>query len=393
MVKKINAVTLSEFSADDQRYMQQALTLAQKGRYSTKPNPAVGCVLVKDGQVVGTGWHSQAGQHHAERYALEQAGKLALGATAYVTLEPCSHFGRTSPCANALIEGGVKKVCIAMLDPNPLVSGRGGEKLNQAGIEVRVGLLESDAQALNKGFVRRMKYGLPYVILKMASSLDGRTALQNGKSQWITGAESRLEVHKLRASCGAIITGIGTVLADDPSLTVRLPSDVLSAMNLEVETCQPLRVVFDSELNMPLNAKMLSEPGRTLIVTAEESVKKKPELVPSFKERDITLLTVSCHDGKLDIQAVLQYLAKTEQINTVMVESGATLAGAFLAQKSVDELHSFIAPCVLGNQAKPMFTLPNIQNMSDRIQLKMVSVTQFGEDVRIVFNPNPYIET
>ncbi|VAW46074.1 Diaminohydroxyphosphoribosylaminopyrimidine deaminase / 5-amino-6-(5-phosphoribosylamino)uracil reductase [hydrothermal vent metagenome] len=386
MVKKNNTVMISEFSADDQRYMQQALTLAQKGRYSTKPNPAVGCVLVKDGQVVGVGWHKLAGQHHAERYALEQAGKLAFGATAYVTLEPCSHFGRTSPCSNALIEGGVKKVYIAMLDPNPLVSGQGVQKLQQAGIEVQVGLLESDAQALNRGFVRRMEHGLPYVILKMASSLDGRTALQNGKSKWITGAESRLEVHKLRAASGAIITGIGTVLADDPSLTVRLPSDVLNEMNLEQTTAQPLRVVFDSTLNMPLNAKILNEPGHTLIVIAQDTADKKMELVQSFKNRGVTFLTVSYHAGKLDLQTVLHHLAKIEQINTVMVESGATLAGDFLAQNAVDELHSFIAPCVLGNQAKPMFVLPTIQNMDDKIQLQTASVAQFGEDVRIVFH-------
>jgi diaminohydroxyphosphoribosylaminopyrimidine deaminase/5-amino-6-(5-phosphoribosylamino)uracil reductase len=373
------------FSPNDQRYMQQAFTLAKKGLYSTQPNPAVGCVLVKNDRVVGTGWHQRTGGFHAERFALEQARDLAKGATAYVTLEPCAHFGRTSPCSNALIEGGVKKVCIAMLDPNPLVSGQGVQKLQQAGIEVQVGLLEAQAMALNTGFIRRMEHGLPYVILKMASSLDGRTALQNGKSQWITGAESRLEVHKLRAACGAIITGIGTVLEDDPSLTVRLPHEVLSAMNLTAETCQPLRVILDSTLKTPLSAKMLEQVGRTLIVISEESLKNQAERVAQFKEKGVAFLAVSVQANKLDIPSVLHYLAKTEQINTVMVESGATLAGAFLAKNEVDELHSFIAPCLLGDQAKPMFVLPTIQNMSDKISLQIASVEQFGEDVKIVF--------
>lgn len=384
MAIKVNWMR-SCFSPNDQRYMQQALTLAQKGQYSTRPNPAVGCVLVKNDRVVGSGWHTLAGQPHAERYALDQAGGLAEGATAYVTLEPCSHFGRTSPCSDALIEGGVKKVCIAMLDPNPLVSGQGVQKLQKAGIEVKIGLLEAQAEALNVGFIRRMEHGLPYVILKMASSLDGRTALKNGKSQWITGAESRLEVHKLRAACGAIITGVGTVLADDPSLTVRLPTEVLAEMNLSVERAQPLRVVLDAAFKMPLSAKMLEQIGRTLIVVSEASLETQPERIARFKEGGGEILAVPAQANTLDIQTVLQYLAKTEQINTVMVESGATLAGAFLVANFVDELHSFIAPSVLGDQAKPMFVLPTIHNMNDKITLQTASVEQFGEDVRIVF--------
>ncbi len=221
-------MSVSAFSSVDIEYMQHALDLAEKGRYSTRPNPNVGCVLVNNGKMVGSGWHQRAGELHAERHALAQAKQLAKGATAYVTLEPCSHFGRTAPCADGLIEGGVKKVYIAMLDPNPLVSGQGVQRLEQAGIEVFVGLLADKAHALNIGFVRRMEQGLPYVVLKMASSLDGRTALANGESKWITGEASRLEVHKLRVASGAIITGIGTVLADNPSLTVRLPDDDLS---------------------------------------------------------------------------------------------------------------------------------------------------------------------
>ncbi|MCF6253382.1 MAG: bifunctional diaminohydroxyphosphoribosylaminopyrimidine deaminase/5-amino-6-(5-phosphoribosylamino)uracil reductase RibD [Thiomicrorhabdus sp.] len=272
-----------------------------------------------------------------------------------------------------------------MLDPNPLVSGQGVQLLQQAGIEVKVGLLKTPAMALNTGFIRRMEHGLPYVILKMASSLDGRTALQNGKSQWITGAESRLEVHKLRAASGAIITGIGTVLADDPSLTVRLPHEVLSAMNLTAKTSQPLRVVLDATFKIPLNAKMLEQDGRTLIVVSEASFKNQAERVAQFKEKGVEFLVVPVQADQLDILSVLRHLAKTEQINTVMVESGATLAGSFLAENLVDELHSFIAPCLLGDQAKPMFVLPTIQNMSDKISLQVASVEQFGEDVKIVF--------
>ncbi len=369
--------------------MQQALDLAQKGHYSTRPNPAVGCVLVKENQVVGTGWHQRAGEPHAERHALAQAQHNAQGAIAYVTLEPCSHFGRTAPCADGLIEGGVKKVYIAMLDPNPLVSGQGVQRLEQAGIEVVIGLLGAEAEALNRGFVRRMEQGMPYVVLKMASSLDGCTALANGESQWITGRESRLEVHKLRAASGAIITGIGTVLADDPSLTVRLPQIELALMNLEGENIPPpLRVVLDSSLKIPLKAKLFTEHGRILVVTSQDTYQQKPDRVKALSAQDqVTVLAVPSQAGQgggLNLEYVLQHLAQKESVNSVMVEAGATLAGAFISENRVDELHLFMAPCLLGDQARPMFVLPGIQSMADKIQLYIASVELFGEDIKMV---------
>ncbi|VAW44372.1 Diaminohydroxyphosphoribosylaminopyrimidine deaminase / 5-amino-6-(5-phosphoribosylamino)uracil reductase [hydrothermal vent metagenome] len=383
-------MSVIEFSPVDQAYMQQALVLAKKGRYSVPPNPAVGCVLVKNDHVVGAGWHQRAGEPHAEQHALTQAQQQALGATAYVTLEPCSHFGRTAPCADALIEGGVKKVCIAMLDPNPLVSGQGVQRLEQAGIEVVVGMLEAEAQALNVGFVRRMEQGLPYVILKIASSLDGRTAMANGESQWITGKESRIEVHKLRAQCGAIVTGIGTVLADDPSLTVRLPEKIRLEMNLDGSSSsenQPLRVVLDPMLQMPSTAKMLRLEGNTLLVTSSITLKHQRERVAKFRELNCDVIGVSCQANRLDLPSVLQYLAKEAHINTVMVESGAMVAGAFLEEGLVDELHTFIAPCLLGDKAKPMFHLPNIHSMANKCQLTMDSMEILGDDIRLILKP------
>ncbi len=374
----------------DVAYMSQALSLAQKGRFSTRPNPAVGCVLVKEGNVVGTGWHRKAGQLHAERYALMEAGEQAAGSVAYVTLEPCSHHGRTSPCANALIEGGVKKVYIAMLDPNPLVAGKGVQALEQAGIGVSVGLLEKQARILNKGFIRRMEQGLPYVFLKIASSLDGRIAMANGESQWITGKESRIEVHKLRAQCGAIVTGIGTVLADDPSLTVRLSEKIRLEMNLDGTSSsgsQPLRVVLDPMLQMPSTAKMLQLEGRTLVITSSITLRHQRERVAKFRELNCDVIGVSCQANRLDLPSVLQYLAKEAHINTVMVESGAMVAGAFLEEGLVDELHAFIAPCLLGDKAKPMFHLPNIHSMADKCQLTMDSVEVLGGDIRLILKP------
>lgn len=386
----INPPPFDVVDTADISYMQQALMLAKKGCYSTQPNPAVGCVLVKDGQVVGTGWHQKSGELHAERHALLAAGEQSVGATVYVSLEPCSHHGRTSPCANALVEGGVKKVYIAMLDPNPLVSGKGVQKLEQAGIEVHVGLLEKEARALNTGFIYRMEQNRPHVILKIASSLDGRTAMASGESQWITGSESRLEVHKLRAHSGALITGIGTVLADDPSLTVRLPAKILLELNLDGNRpadFQPLRVVLDPFLKMTLTAKMLNEEGNTLIVTSKVTEKNQPERIKRFRDKNIEIIAVPCQANRLELLSVLQYLAKEKQINTVMVESGATVAGSFFEEGLVDELHAFIAPCLLGNKAKPMFNLPNIYSMADKFSLKIRSVDLFGEDVRLILSP------
>jgi len=377
----------SEAMKIDIFYMQKAIDLAKKGLYSTKPNPAVGCILVKEGLIIAEGWHQKAGQPHAERVALANAGDKAEGSTAYVTLEPCSHYGKTPPCADALIEAKVARLVVAMQDPNPLVSGQGIQRIKNAGIEVAVGVLESEAIAINLGFIRKMEKQLPFVRLKLASSLDGRTAMENGESHWITGEESRQEVHKIRALSGALITGIGTVLADNPSLTVRLSGADLAKLNLTQENCHPLRVVLDPNLSMPENAKMLSLPGRTILMTSKETVDRSPEIIELFHHKGVEIVAVSAQDDHLDIESVLSYLAKEENINDVMVESGAIVAGAFMQSGLVNELHSFIAPSLMGNAAKPMFVLPEIQSMNQKINLQIQSIDRFGEDVRLILIP------
>ena len=375
------------FSQDDYDYMARAIALAKKGLYSTKPNPAVGCVIVNQGEVVGEGWHQRAGMPHAERVALANAGAKAKGATVYVTLEPCSHHGRTPPCADGLIEAGVAQVLMAMVDPNPLVSGQGIARLKQAGIEVKTGLMEEEARNLNKGFIHKMQSQMPYVKIKMATSLDGRTAMENGESQWITGAEARADVHKMRAQTGAIVTGIGTVLADNPSLTVRLSDDELKVMNLTPENAHPLRVILDPNLSMPLDAKMLSQFGRTLVMTTKESVERSPELVEAMFAKQIEVVAVSAREDRLDVKAILKYLAEEENINDVLVESGSMVAGGFIASGYVNEIHSFIAPCLMGNKAKPMFDLPSMRFMNDKIEFQFESMMRFGEDIKLVLKP------
>jgi diaminohydroxyphosphoribosylaminopyrimidine deaminase/5-amino-6-(5-phosphoribosylamino)uracil reductase len=378
---------IGHFSAEDEHYMQLALQLAQNGRYTTKPNPAVGCVLVKGGKIVGQGWHYKAGMPHAERVALAEAGSQAQGATAYVTLEPCSHHGRTPPCADGLVEAQVARVVVAMEDPNPLVAGQGIARLQQAGIDVAVGLFENEARALNPGFIKMMEQKRPYVRVKMASSLDGRTAMANGESQWITGEAARLEVHRLRALSGAIVTGIGTVLADNPGLNVRLPAEVLAEMKLDEVSAQPIRVVLDPHLSLPLDAKMLGLPGRTIVMTSKETVERNASLAETMMAQGIELVAVSADEDRLDIEAVLHYLGQEEQVREVLVESGAIVAGAFMQSGFVDELHCFIAPILMGNDAKPMFVLPGVNTMNDKIQLQIDSITPFGEDVRLILKP------
>lgn len=378
---------MTQFSEQDYRYMTQAIELAKKGLFSTKPNPAVGCVIVKDDEVIGQGWHEKAGMPHAERVALAQADGLTEGATAYVTLEPCSHFGRTPPCADGLVEARVARVVVAMQDPNPLVAGQGIERIENAGIEVQVGLLEDQAQQLNLGFIRKMEEQLPFVRIKMASSLDGRTAMQNGESQWITGPESREEVHKMRARSGAVIMGIGTVLADDPSMNVRLSGEVLAELNLTQESCNPIRVVLDPNLSMPLDAKMLKVPGRTILMTSRETVERSPEVVEEIHGAGIEMVAVAADEDRLDIKSILRYLAMEEQINDVMVETGAIVAGAFIQSGLVNELHCFMAPTLMGNEAKPMFVLPGVESMQDKLNFSLQSIDRFGEDVRMILVP------
>jgi diaminohydroxyphosphoribosylaminopyrimidine deaminase/5-amino-6-(5-phosphoribosylamino)uracil reductase len=352
-------------NADDYRHMARAIHLAERGLYTTDPNPRVGCVLVNGGDVVGEGWHERAGEPHAEVMALRAAGQRARGATAYVSLEPCSHHGRTPPCADALINAGVARVVAAMQDPNPLVAGQGLARLQAAGIAVENGVLSTQAAALNPGFIKRMKCGRPWVRLKLAASLDGRTALASGESQWITGEEARADVHRLRARSSAIVTGAATVLADDPSLTARLDDEVL----------QPLRVVLDARLQTPPTARLLSLPGRTLICTLNANTPAADALRAAGAE----VVAVAGEGERIALPSLLDLLGQ-RHINEVMVESGPTLAGAFVQAGLVDELILYLAPHLLGDDARGLFTLPGLEQMRDRIELEIADVRAVGRD-------------
>lgn len=364
-------------SIDDHRFMARALQLAERGLFTTDPNPRVGCVLVKAGEIVGEGWHQRAGEPHAEINALRAAGGLekngAKGATAYITLEPCCHHGRTPPCSDALIAAGVSRVVVAMQDPNPQVAGQGLTQLQKAGIETRSGVMQAQAEALNPGFIQRMRQGRPYVRGKMAMSLDGRTAMASGESQWITGAEARQDVHRLRARSSVILTGIGTVLVDDPSLTARLDET-----ELELKLEQPLRVVLDSQLQMPVTARMLSQPGRTLVLTVNTDAQKAADLRTAGAEVEV----LAAANGRVDLMAVMDCLARRD-INEVMVEAGATLCGALLQAGLFDELVIYVAPLIMGDAARGLLSLPGLQNMADRVELKIGDMRAVGRDWRI----------
>lgn len=356
------------FSAADHAYMAQALRLAERGMYTTTPNPRVGCILVKDGEVVGEGWHARAGEPHAEPLALAAAGTAARGATAYVTLEPCSHHGRTPPCADALIAAGVARVVAAMADPNPLVSGEGLAKLNAAGIATACGLLESEARELNVGFVARMTRGRPWLRLKAAASLDGKTALNNGVSQWITGPDSRRDGHRWRARACAILTGIGTVKDDDPQLNVR-----------DVETPrQPLRVVVDSKLETPLSAKIL-RGGNVLVAGAVADAGKIAGLQAAGAEVFIQPNAA----GKVDLAALLNELGR-RGINEVHAEAGFKLNGSLLREGLVDELLLYLAPCLVGHEASGLFNLPELSSLEGKRRLAIRDLRQVGADIRIL---------
>jgi diaminohydroxyphosphoribosylaminopyrimidine deaminase/5-amino-6-(5-phosphoribosylamino)uracil reductase len=355
-------------NAADSQWMAQALRLAERGLYTTSPNPRVGCVLLKGNKVVGEGWHERAGEPHAEVHALRAAGDSAQGATAYVTLEPCSHQGRTPPCADALIAAGVKRVVAAMQDPNPLVAGQGIAKLRAAGVVVECGLMDTAARELNIGFISRMTRGTPWVRSKIAASLDGRTALANGTSKWITGAEARRDVQHWRARSCAVLTGIGTVLADDPRLNVR-----------EIETGrQPLRVVLDSELRISASAGILRN-GKTLLYTACSERAKLEVIRASGAE----VLTLAGADGKVDLSAVMRDLAQ-RGINEVLVESGRTLNGALLKEGLIDELVLYLAPQLLGDAARGLADLGELTQLQQRVALQWQDVRQVGNDLRIV---------
>ncbi len=359
------------FAAVDHGMMGRALQLAERGLWTTSPNPRVGCVLVRDGRIVGEGWHEKAGQPHAEVNALGAAGEQARGATAYVTLEPCSHHGRTPPCADALIAAGVARVVAAMTDPNPLVAGQGLARLRAAGIETASGLLENEARELNIGFVSRMTRGRPWLRLKVAASLDGKTALNNGLSQWITGPEARRDGHAWRARACAILTGIGTVRDDDPQLSVR-----------DVDTTrQPLRVVVDSRLEIPLDARVL-QGGSTLVVGAVENAEKMALLRSTGNFVEI----LKNPAGKVDLSALLELLAR-RGINEVHAEAGFKLNGSLLREGLVDELLLYLAPCLIGHQASGLFNLPELATLDGKRRLQIRDLRQVGADIRVLARP------
>ena len=355
--------------SSDNAYMTQALRLAEKGLYTAMPNPIVGCVIVNDGEVVGEGWHEVAGEDHAEIHALREAGDRARGATVYVTLEPCAHHGKTPPCAEALVEAGVREVVVGLRDPNPEVDGRGIDILEQAGIDVRSGVQDVEVKRQLEGFLSRVTRGRPFVRLKMACSLDGCIAMASGESQWITGPEARADVQRLRARAGAIMTGIGTVLADDPSLTVRDP---------EIDTGgrQPLRVVLDNKLRMPLSAEMLALPGDTVIYCCSDGARGP------LVDAGAIVVKVPGHEGHVDAGAVLEDLAG-RGVNEVLVEAGPELAGALITDDLVDELVIYQAPHIMGSETRGMFRTPTWTALSDRRTLDIIENCQVGPDTRI----------
>ncbi len=362
------------FTPLDQTYMRRALELAERGLYTTTPNPHVGAVVVKDNRIIGEGWHQVAGEPHAEVLAMRDAkaklGDAAVkGAALYVTLEPCSHHGRTPPCADLIVAEGVTKVVAAMEDPNPKVAGQGFAKLRAADIDVRVGLLESDARELNIGFISRMTRGLPWVRLKVAASLDGKTALANGKSQWITGPEARKDGHAYRARSCAILTGIGTVQQDNPQLNVR-----------EVATSrQPLKIIVDSNLQIALDAKILNE-GRVLIVCATDN----ETLLKPLVDKGFEVMALPNSSGKVDLPVLMRELAR-RNLNEIHVESGFKLNGSMLRERCVDELLIYFAASIIGHTGQGMFNLPELTDLDERLKVRIHRVSQLGgADLRLI---------
>jgi diaminohydroxyphosphoribosylaminopyrimidine deaminase/5-amino-6-(5-phosphoribosylamino)uracil reductase len=362
--------------ANDHLHMTAALRLAENGLYDTAPNPTVGCVLVKDGRVVGSGWTAPAGGPHAERVALAAAGAAARGATAYVTLEPCCHIGRTGPCSRALIEAGVARVVFAGHDPNPRVDGAGAAELAAAGIAVEGGVLEGAAEPLNRGFFTRMRRGTPWVRSKLAASLDGRTALKNGTSRWITSAAARADVHRWRARSSAVVTGSGTIVDDDPSLDARREEAGIAA---GVGIKQPLRVIVDAKLKTPPAARTLTLPGEVLVLTTRSLEDPKAAALRAAGAR----IEQVAGDGEhCDLRAVLERLAKHE-INDVWVEAGAGLNGALLKAGLIDELIIYMAPRLLGDSARGMFSVPAIESLAAGWTLTLDDVRRLGPDLRV----------
>jgi diaminohydroxyphosphoribosylaminopyrimidine deaminase/5-amino-6-(5-phosphoribosylamino)uracil reductase len=362
-------------AVDDRCFMAEALRLAETGRFSTQPNPRVGCVIVQGGQIVGRGAHLRAGEAHAEVLALASAGERCRGATAYVTLEPCSHHGRTPPCSEALIAAGVARVVVAHEDPNPLVGGQGTAALREAGIVVDVGELADEAGALNAGFLSRMRRGRPRVTLKLAASLDARTAMASGESLWITSEQARRDVHRLRAESGAILTGIGTVLADDPSLTVRRG-------DLATLGRQPERIVLDRKLRMPASARMLGLDGVTRVFTASPDAERRREIEAAGGHVE----QLPADGSGIRLTGVLERLGMLE-CNDVLVECGPTLAGAFVREGLVDRLVIYLAAHFMGHGARPLLKLAGLDSMAERLQWRFTQVRQVGGDLRVELEP------
>ena len=353
---------------DDHAFMARALKLAELGKNTSHPNPRVGCVITRNGVIVGEGFHKFAGEAHAEVNALKQAGKLAKGGTLYVNLEPCCHTGRTPPCTDAIIKAGIERVVIGMEDPNPLVNRMGIRALRNAGIEVETGINNSRARWLNRGFLRRIASGRPWVTLKIAISLDGKTAMANGESQWITSEPARQDAHRLRARSSAILTGVGTVLRDDPRMTARI-SDAER---------QPLRVVLDSRLSTPVDAAILTQPGNVLIVTSPEHMVD----ADLFTQKNVEVISCPLHQGAINLEAMLEELGQRE-INFLMLEAGSRLSGQMLKHGLVDEVVVYMSPDLLGSDARGMFRIPGLDDIDDKIRLSFRDVRQVGRDIRL----------
>lgn len=369
----------SDFSANDHKRMARALQLAKHGIATTQPNPRVGCVIVKAGKIIAEGWHEKAGYEHAEIMALQQAGDQARGATAFITLEPCSHHGKTPPCTDELIASGISEVIVAMQDPNPLVAGQGMQKLSHSGIKVRIGLLQEQAEKLNRGFISRMTRGRPWITVKLAASLDGRTAMNSGESRWITGPQARADVQKLRAASSAVMTGSGTVLADDPSLTVRL----------EGIDWQPLRVVLDSHLSISDSAKIFKDGQPLLIATAAS---EDDDRFQQLKGLGVDIRGFPGQAGRVDTLSLLKCLADDYFCNEVLVEAGSVVCGSMLADRLVDEIVLYLAPVVMGSSAKGLFDIPGLDAMSQKIHLSVKDVRAVGQDWRFTVQPEYHME-
>lgn len=367
----------------DRDFMKKAIALAKQGEFTARPNPIVGCVIVRENEIVGSGYHRQAGTPHAECHAIVEAGTKAMGATCYVTLEPCVHQGRTGPCVQALLAAGIKKVIAASLDPNPQVSGKGLQALREAGVEVAYGLLQEEARALNLGFFSRMLRQKPYVRAKIAMSLDGRIAMGSGESQWITDTAAREEAHLWRARCGAIVTGSQTVIRDNCRLTVR---------HEKITFLPPLRVIIDSQLRVPANAAIFQQPGKTIIAVSERiSLSQQNAWISQLPENssEVACIALPEKEGHVDVAILLQWLGEQE-INEVMLEAGAKLTGALLQKGLVDECLIFIAPKFLGSDALGMAHLPGITKLKDHIRGNFVGVTSLGTDLLLMVRLNDF---